>query len=234
MPKPADNEDEWVEIYNDNDFSVDLIDWYIDDEEGKSSPKKFSKEIEAKSLAVIEMDSMFNNSGDEVRLLNHDQLEKDNKLYDYSEEGITWAYVYGSWCQAEPTKGEANQDCRAVDEPTSTPTKKPTETPKETSTPTPTETLTPTPSPKKSPTPTQEVSPTPIPTLSDSDNDLEVSGPGDVLGETSQKEPRDKGKLIAGGFIGMGGLLLGGVGFGPKIKELFDKMKNDEKGNQVS
>jgi len=114
------------------------------------------------------------------------------------------------------------------------PTKTPTNTPKESPTPTPTKTVTPTPTPKKSPTPTPEMSPTLIPTIPESESDLEVSGLGDVLGETSKREPKDKGKLIAGGFIGMGGLLLGGVGFGPKIKEIFDKMKSDEESKQVS
>src|SRR3989344_4224548 len=70
MVNPTTGEKEWVEIYNNNDFSVSLNNWYIDDlENAGSSPKIFSLEINAKSYAVYNLtSSIFNNDGDSARL----------------------------------------------------------------------------------------------------------------------------------------------------------------------
>jgi hypothetical protein len=53
-PNPQTGENEWVEIYNDNDFIVNLNNWYIDDiEDGGSSPKKFSLTIQPKVMPLL-------------------------------------------------------------------------------------------------------------------------------------------------------------------------------------
>lgn len=81
-----DEESEWVELYNDNDFKMDLVDWYLDDgKDSGSSPKKFSISIDAKSYAVYAVtSSMFNNDGDSVRLLDFSSLERDSVSYSVS------------------------------------------------------------------------------------------------------------------------------------------------------
>jgi len=236
MPNPETG-DEWVELYNLNDFEVNLVDWYIDDEEGVNDPEKFSATIGANDFYIFKTSSFFNNDGDDVRLLNHNKKEKDFRSYDYSEEGLSWAEVYGSWCQAEPSKGKKNEDCWQSEQPTETST--PTSTPEKTETPTltPTEELTPTPTIDQTPTPELTPSsmllPSPTPEndllgLEDSEKNNDL-GPGEVLGKKKEVNQNKKNKMIAGGFIGLGGLLLGGASLSPQIKKFFDKMKHREK-----
>ncbi|MBI2051139.1 lamin tail domain-containing protein [Candidatus Roizmanbacteria bacterium] len=82
---------EWIELYNDNDFTVDLVDWYLDDgEDVGSSPQIFSIEIPKKGYEIFELSSpMFNNSGDTVRLLDFQKQEKDSFSYSKATKGKT-------------------------------------------------------------------------------------------------------------------------------------------------
>ena len=81
MPNP-DNQNEWVEIYNNNDTKVELNNWFIDDIlNGGGSPFSFSLSLNAKEYAVVEINkTLFNNSGDTVYLLD----ENKNPLYAVS------------------------------------------------------------------------------------------------------------------------------------------------------
>lgn len=74
MPNP-DGENEWVEIFNNNESSVTLTNWFIDDVlSGGGTPVMFTTEINAKSYAVIEINkSLLNNSDDEVNLLDENK-----------------------------------------------------------------------------------------------------------------------------------------------------------------
>ena len=123
MVNPPAGENEWIEIYNNNDFSVFLTNWFIDDiENGGSSPKMFSLEIPSKSYGVFELSSsMFNNSGDSVRLLNFNKNLKDSFEYSSSTQGKTYGRISfdnDDFCLQEPSKGNANNACI---NPTSTP-----------------------------------------------------------------------------------------------------------------
>lgn len=116
MVYPETGEDEWVEIYNDNDYVVSLANWYLDDiEKAGSSMKKFSLEIPPKGYQVVELtSSMFNNDGDSVRLLDFNQSVKDSFEYQTGEKGKTWARINFSsdqYCLTNPTKGSANASC---------------------------------------------------------------------------------------------------------------------------
>jgi len=115
-PNPQTGENEWVEIYNDNDFIVDLSNWYIDDiEDGGSSPKKLSLIIQPKSYAVIEFSSaIFNNDGDSVRLLDFDKKEKDSFEYKNSQKGKSFGRISletDDFCLQEPSKNQKNNFC---------------------------------------------------------------------------------------------------------------------------
>src|SRR3989344_4320200 len=68
MVAPETGNNEWVEIYNDNGFEVNLIDWFIDDvAEAGSTQKKFSISIPSYRFTVIELSqSIFNNSSDQI------------------------------------------------------------------------------------------------------------------------------------------------------------------------
>lgn len=154
MIGPESENVEWIEIYNRNDFSVSLDNWFIDDiENGGTTPKKFSLTISAKSYGVYELTtSMFNNDGDSVRLLDYTQSEKDSFQYQSSEKGKTLArtsFDSDTFCLQNPSKGSVNDSCT---NPSATPTPKIT----------PSSTITPTRTPTS--TPTKKVTPTVSPT----------------------------------------------------------------------
>ena len=115
-PNPQTGENEWVEIYNDNDFIVNLNNWYIDDiEDGGSSPKKFSLTIQPKSYAAFDLSTaMFNNDGDFVRLLDFEKKEKDSFEYKNSQKGKSFGRISletDDFCLQEPSKNQKNNLC---------------------------------------------------------------------------------------------------------------------------
>lgn len=95
MVNPGTGHDEWVEIYNNNDFSVNLFEWYIDDVgNAGSSPRKFTVEIPPKSYRAVTMSSsLFNNDGDTVRLLDFEKTLKDSFDYEEPSEGKTYGRI---------------------------------------------------------------------------------------------------------------------------------------------
>jgi len=131
MIRPQGDEHEWVELYNNNDHSVTLIDWYIDDVSNSgASPKKFSANLASYQYKIIELSSdIFNNTEDSARLLNGAQNEIDSTEY-----GDLRAYgsfgrqnIVGSFCTMNPTKESVNTDCLPnVSSALSPPTKVPT------------------------------------------------------------------------------------------------------------
>jgi len=136
MINPPSGDNEWVELFNNNDYSVSLINWFIDDiENAGSSPKLFSLDIPAKSFGVIEVSSsMFNNTGDNIRLLDFNKNLLDSFEYSSSQQGKTLgriSYDSDRFCVQEPSKNSANTSC--ID-PTSTPQPTPTKTPEPTPT----------------------------------------------------------------------------------------------------
>ncbi len=130
MVYPPTGESEWVEIYNDNDFSVSLVKWYIDDEENSgATPRTFSLELPPKSYQVFELSSsIFNNTGDSVRLLDANKVLKDSFEYQDPRQGKTYGRIYfdaDNFCLQEPSKGLANYPCLNFFS-TAKPTPKPT------------------------------------------------------------------------------------------------------------
>ena len=116
MVAPETGNNEWVEIYNDNGFEVNLIDWFIDDvAEAGSTQKKFSISIPSYGFTVIELSqSIFNNSSDQIRLVNPLNEEVDNFLYEFSEKGITFGRIdfnKNDFCLQTPSYGKINNKC---------------------------------------------------------------------------------------------------------------------------
>ncbi len=129
MIAPESGNKEWVELYNDNDYSVSLEKWYIDDEENAgASPKSFSLTLSAKSYVTFDLPvSIFNNDGDSVRLLDPQKLAKDSLEYNSSSKGKTLgriSFEEDEFCVQEPTKGQENASCIEAN---STPTEAATE-----------------------------------------------------------------------------------------------------------
>ncbi|MEI2689900.1 MAG: lamin tail domain-containing protein [Anaerolineae bacterium] len=162
MPNPAadwnndgilgDDNDEYIELYNANDFVVDLSGWKLDDVAGGgSSPYTLpgGTTIAAHSFLVFwsrDTNIALNNSGgDSVRLLTPDGVEVESHAYTaapvdgaYSKTvdgGSQWTQVY------PPSPGASNQPPVWTATPTATPTRTATAT--RTATPTPTPTATP-------------------------------------------------------------------------------------------
>jgi len=105
---------EWVELYNANNFTVDLENWFLDDlANGGSAPQKFSLMIKANGLGLVNLGrNIFNNTGDEVYLLNSSGQEKDHFSYSKTVAGQSWGKNEDrAWCLQEPSPGEANRGC---------------------------------------------------------------------------------------------------------------------------
>lgn len=116
MVNPQSGQNEWVELYNDNDFQVTLLNWYIDDiENGGSSPKSFSLSIDPKSYVVFDLTiNMFNNDHDSVRLLNYNKNIVDSAEYIDSQQGKTFgrnSIDSDELCLQDPSKGLSNSIC---------------------------------------------------------------------------------------------------------------------------
>lgn len=104
---------EWVELYNGNDFAVNLIDWLIDDlANGGSSPQKFSLTIGPHDYKVINLKgAILNNTGDEVRLLNYNEELKDCFSYSKTTAGQSWGLADGEWCLQQSSPEKFNFKC---------------------------------------------------------------------------------------------------------------------------
>ena len=116
MVNPPTGGKEWAEIYNNNDFPVSLNNWYLDDiENAGSTPRLISLEIEKKSYAVFDLSSsIFNNSGDSVRLLDFNKNLKDSFEYLLNEQGKSLGRTSldsDDFCLQEPSKNLVNNSC---------------------------------------------------------------------------------------------------------------------------
>jgi hypothetical protein len=104
---------EWVELYNNESFDVDLTDWYVTDSSGgagntieltaltaTTNIAPGTTTISAGGFLVVYMNKqIFNNPGDTVRLFNSSDTLKDS--YEYGDD----------ICQSnDPTPGGANED----------------------------------------------------------------------------------------------------------------------------
>jgi len=115
-PYPQTGEHEWIELYNDNDLQVNLDHWSIDDGENTgSAPKSFSLILEAYTYGTVDISaSLFNNSGDTVRLLNNNKSEKDSMEYGKITQGKSIArisFAEDSYCEQEQSKNAPNTVC---------------------------------------------------------------------------------------------------------------------------
>lgn len=127
MGNPETGTNEWVELYNNNDFSVELNSWHLDDEEESgSSAKKFTLTIAAKSYGVIELSSaMINNSGDTLRLLDEQKRIVNEIEYEEVEKNTTWSRSLTNinlFCRQSPTRSAENKICVSSVSLTSSPT----------------------------------------------------------------------------------------------------------------
>ena len=186
---------EWIEIYNQNDFDIKLVGWQIGHNSStiKDIPDLI---IRAKNFNTFDFSSFLSNSNAD-KIILYDNNKKIIDSYEYYagayELEKSWSKVSGSWCKADLSKGQVNNDCsELISTPTPTPTK----------TPTPTPTLSPTPTPTPTSTPTIII--TPKTTTSNF-----ISTPsGSVLGEVTTIETTTKKNFLPLVLIIGGGVLL--------------------------
>lgn len=117
LTNPLSGHHEWVELFNNNDYTVVLDSWFIDDiENGGSSPQVFTLTLNPRSFGVIDLQSaLFNNSGDTVRLLDSEKVQKDYFSYTQIEQGMSFSrYKFDSHdvCATLPSKNLANTTCK--------------------------------------------------------------------------------------------------------------------------
>lgn len=137
-PFPQTGTPEWVELYNANDVAVDLIDWYIDDGENTGgTPKRFSLTLSAYQYGAVDIpSSLFNNTGDIVRLMNAQRVEKQSMEFGEITQGNSMArtsFDDDGYCEQASSKNASNTSC-IVPKPHPSPTPKPTHTTKQSST----------------------------------------------------------------------------------------------------
>lgn len=169
MVAPTAPNPEWVELYNPNLASITLTNWQIDDgANAGSAPFALSTVIGAQSHVTIELPSaIFNNSSDEVRLLDdQDQLIAFTS-YAKSYPNETWALLpTGTYCHQSSTKNAPNTQMCLHETTTPTSTTLPTPTIIVATTPTPTVQIgqpTPSPLPTSQPTQIPTITPTATP-----------------------------------------------------------------------
>jgi len=116
FPYPNVGGNEWVELYNANDFPVNLVEWYVDDMENNGgTPRRFSLTINPHEYKTIELSSaLFNNTGDSVRLLNSEKQEKDSMEYGKVTRGNSIGRISfdeDAYCEQTPTPNNQNAVC---------------------------------------------------------------------------------------------------------------------------
>jgi len=97
-PKGTDNEGEFVEIYNPNDFEVNLVNWQIDDDEGGSKSFEFGSDLwlgakDFYTLTRKESGLALNNNHDAIRVLNPQGNIVDEVRYEKSFEDQSYSRI---------------------------------------------------------------------------------------------------------------------------------------------
>lgn len=115
-PKGSDKEGEWIELFNPNNFSVDLSNWLLDDEENGSHAYKIQNgsTIYPKSYLIIERIKSkiaLNNTKDSARLFDREKRLVHKISYEKAKEGQAFAYIINKGWQwtTVPTPDEPNE-----------------------------------------------------------------------------------------------------------------------------
>ncbi|KPJ57355.1 hypothetical protein AMJ49_02055 [Parcubacteria bacterium DG_74_2] len=103
LPSPAGPDtEEWIEIFNQNDFEVDVSNWKIDDTVGKTKIYIFPKEtkILAQGFLVLKREITkitLNNEGDGLNFIQPDGEIIDQIFYEKALEGKSYNRTESGW-----------------------------------------------------------------------------------------------------------------------------------------
>ena len=94
--------EEWIEIYNKNDFEVDLSDWKISDTAGKTTTFVFpaGTKISAKGFLVLNRPTTkitLNNDGDTLNLIQPNGNILDKVSFEKAPIGQSYNKIGNSW-----------------------------------------------------------------------------------------------------------------------------------------
>ncbi|HPD44984.1 MAG TPA: lamin tail domain-containing protein, partial [Candidatus Woesebacteria bacterium] len=132
MPYPETGS-EWVEIFNDNDFEINLENYKIKDNSSRYRLIVGDNPVLAHSYFVFLFANYLNNDGDSLSLFDpFNRQIGESFSYTTAKKGLSYSWQENnSWCLSFSSMNQDNNSCYT--EPTAVPT--PTHTPKPTATP---------------------------------------------------------------------------------------------------
>lgn len=107
LPNPDDNEEEFIELKNTGDQTVDLNGWQIQD----ASENKYNIEsgTSIEKYLVITNSVSLNNSGDTIKLIQPDGNVLDEVAFASADKGKSYSFKKDQWQWSDtPTPGEDN------------------------------------------------------------------------------------------------------------------------------
>jgi len=113
-PKGSDETEEWIEIYNQNDFEVDLSGWKISDTAGKTTTFIFpaGTKISARGFLVLSRPTTkitLNNDGDTLNLIQPDGSIIEKVSFEKAPIGQSYNKKENSWVWSDNlTPGAVN------------------------------------------------------------------------------------------------------------------------------
>ncbi|MBP6994302.1 lamin tail domain-containing protein [Candidatus Woesebacteria bacterium] len=115
-------EHEWIELYNDNRYTVELANWKVRDASDQIIAT-INMTLDAYRYGVVELTSdRMNNTNEQIYLLNPSGVTMDSFTYETSEKGVSWGRStsnFSSWCLQSPSRSAYNYSC--ISQPTTTP-----------------------------------------------------------------------------------------------------------------
>jgi hypothetical protein len=101
-PEGLDAEEEWIEIFNQNAFEVDLSEWWITDVIGTTKTYDFPEKITIKAREFLVLSRLvtkitLNNSGDELKLVQPDGNIIDTVSYGKAPRGESYNRTESGW-----------------------------------------------------------------------------------------------------------------------------------------
>jgi len=116
LPSPdgPDAENEWIELFNENNFDVNLFDWKIKDSVGSVTTYLFPKNsiIKRKSYLIVlrpETKIILNNDADSLSLLQPNNAMIDTVSYKKAPRAQSYSLIDSSWFWSEkPTPENDN------------------------------------------------------------------------------------------------------------------------------
>jgi len=99
-PEGADSENEWIELYNQNDYEIDLSGWIVKDTAG--SPKNYTLNSRIPSYGYLllkrpETGITLNNDGDGLVLINPDGEIVDSVNFGKANQNESYIKISSGW-----------------------------------------------------------------------------------------------------------------------------------------